>query len=205
MKIVPRPRILASIVATSVLMLGGMAFAAPAEASTPTPTPPPPATSTSLSIIEANAVVVGGVPTFYYSRAVSEGASLSDVEQFAAGVRAAGSGKVVGGPVAPATRSLQAAQVAGCGGVTKVTSNWAGHTVYMNSCDANTLVGIMTGGGGVAGGIGYIFAATGFAIPLVVFGAVAAVFAGWVAASNNRNQGVEVHEPYIGLMYVTSQ
>ena len=204
MKLSTRSSLLVGIATMAAVLIGGMAFAGPAEAAAPAATSSSSQTS-SMTIVEANAVVVGGIPTFYYAQAISQGAALNDVSQFAAGIRAGGIGEVVGGPTVPTSRRLAVPNVKGCGGVTKVTSNWAGHTIYLNSCDANTVAGESGAGASATVIVGLIFSETGFGIPVAVLGAVLGFFAGWITASNNRNQGVEIHEPYIGIISVSSQ
>lgn len=76
---------------------------------------------------------------------------------------------------------------------------------YQNSCDTTTLVGVAAAGGSASTVAGIIFSETGVGIAVIVVGALMGVLAGRATASNNRNQGIEIHLPYVGPAYITSQ
>ncbi len=162
-----------------------------------------------MSLFRSTLTTVSGVMTFDASEALRLGGDPATVEQVAIGVTAGG-GVVLGLAVDPsavsATRSLTSEiSIMGCVGETNVTTQWFGLQIKLNSCDANRLIGTMTGGGGVAGIIA-VLASTG--VGTVVAGVAAGILAigagvvAWCAADGN---GLILDYSYAGPSWCAGQ
>lgn len=212
--------------ATSVAVVAGMVVASPAMAETADTAGSYYGHQLSSAEISAGDEAVAKVADlrtaittqngslhFDASRALALGADPSTVQQVAVGV-VAGGGSVSGVAVDAASiartanqlAAVRAASRANCAGQTNYSTQWFGHQLKLNSCDANRVIAAMSAGAGVAGLAAIITSETG--VGGIAGGVIAGVLAigagalGWCAANGT---GVIIDLSWAGVPWCAAQ
>lgn len=199
MKTRNNPRLIAAIVTAAAVLIGGLAFASPANAATPALTPPAPSkiiTSTSTPVqltpqqaTDANAVFAATNPRthrFDAAAALAAGATPQAVADAAA--VAVDVGMTVSGPVTAKTSvAVQsylaaAARCAGSNGYHGYYWPW-GYQFGANSCNTQKLATSLALGAAGSAAISVILAAIGVTAAVVPVTAVIAVLLGFGSAA----------------------
>jgi len=179
-KLSKRSRLLAGIITTGSLIIGGMAFAAPAEAAAPTTYTPTAAQRAqaieAVSQVEkfdnALSLDAAGNVHFNATEALADGGNATVVAEVARGVAAVG-GVVVGASVPMVAMTSNG--VTHCYGSQSYSTQWFGHQLKVNTCTANKILSALAAGAAIATIAAIVLAATG------VGGTAAAIVAGFLA------------------------
>jgi hypothetical protein len=137
--------------------------------------------------------------------AVRAGASRGHVSEFSRGISAANKDILAHPRLAGADGSAVQREVAACVGSNRFIGHWYGPELWLNSCNAKTIVALLAGGASIGTIVGAIVALTGVGIPVTALISLAVGMIGLGAAAitfcNRDGTGVKIYKLPVGSLF----
>jgi hypothetical protein len=146
-----------------------------------------------------------GTMSFDATAAVRAGVNMGHVAELASGISAANRDIAAHPSVVGADSATVQQEFAACAGRNRYISHWYGPELWLNSCNARTIVGLLAGGASIGSITGAIVALTGIGIPATALIALAVGMIGLGAAAisfcNRDSTGVKIYKPIVGSLF----